>query len=76
MLNMQLYEYNEPEAIICSHPWAAPHKLPATPAQQLLACCLSSPLILCLRAPSHWVPHLLPHVSAAHTPLPVPLTSL
>ena len=43
MLSKQLYEYNNPEAIICSHHWAAPHLLSATPAQQLLACCLSFP---------------------------------
>ena len=45
MLYKQLYEYNKPEAIICCHHCAAPHLLPVTPAQQLLACCLSSPPI-------------------------------
>ena len=47
MLYKQLYEYNKPEAIICSHHWAAPHLLPATLAQQLLTCCSSSPTVVC-----------------------------
>ena len=61
----QLYEYNKPETIICSHDWAAPHLHPATPAQQLLACGVSSPPITVSPGP---------HISVAPTPLTVLLT--
>ena len=71
MLYKQLYEYNKLDSIICSHRWAAPHLLPATPAQQLLACYSSAPrycICGCLARCATCSP-----VSAAPTPLTIPL---
>ena len=64
MLHKQLYEYDKPEATICSQIQGRSHLLPATSS--------STPLLLWLHTP-RLGRHQLPHISAAATPLTLPL---
>ena len=70
MLHKQLYEYNKPEAIICSHPWAAPQLLQPHELSSCSPDACHLHLLLCLRAsPAQCA--TCTHVSGELTPLTV-----